>query len=263
MFLRSLIAIASLTIAATAAQPEVPADQAPTATPTFDVASIRENLSDHNGRSHIINSDHDGRFTTVNVPLGPTLQFAFGIPESQIDGIPSSLSSKKFDIEARSDPSIDAQLKSLPSDQAKAAKRRMIQTLLAERFKLESHTETRQLPIYNLVVSKNGTTLHPSKKSHAYNVRRNRFSDEGAPMAVLAEQLAEVLGRPVFDKTGLTAQYDINLSWTPDSAANPTSDSAGPDIFTAIQEQLGLKLEAAKGPVEILVVDHIEEPTPN
>lgn len=262
MFLRSLIAIASFTFAASTAQPQASASLAPTATLTFDVASIRENLADHNGRSHIINSDHDGRFTTVNVPLGPTLQFAFGIPESQIDGIPSSLSSKKFDIEARSDPSVDAQLKSLPSDQAKAAKRRMIQALLAERFKLVAHTETRQLPIFNLVISKNGTTLQPSKKSHTYNVRRNRFSDEGAPIAVLAEQLAEVLGRPVFDKTGLTAQYDINLTWTPDNAANPNSDS-GPDIFTAIQEQLGLKLEAAKGPVETLVVEHIEEPTPN
>jgi uncharacterized protein (TIGR03435 family) len=262
VFLRSFIAVAALTISGSSTLSQPPTPQAETiSTPTFDVASIRENLSDRHARSHIINSDHDGRFTTVNVPLGPTLQFAFGIPESQIDGIPSSLISKKFDIEARSDPSVDAQLKGLPSDEAKAAKRGMIQALLAERFKLAAHTETRQLPIYNLVIAKNGPTLQPSKKGHTYNVHSNRLSDEGAPISVIAEQLAEILSRPVFDKTGLTNRYDIDLTWTPENST--ATDSSGPDIFTAIQEQLGLKLESAKGPVETLVVDHIEEPTPN
>jgi uncharacterized protein (TIGR03435 family) len=262
MFLRSLIAAVSLTIATSAAFSQPPSSEAAAAanTPSFDVASIRENLSDQHARSHIINSDHDGRFTTTNVPLGPTLQFAFGIPESQIDGIPSPLNSKKFDIEARSDPSVDAQLKSLSSDAAKAAKRCMIQALLADRFKLVAHTETRQLPIYNLVLAKNGPTLQPAKNGRAYNTRKGHFSDQGATAAVLAEQLAEELGRPVVDKTGLTDHYDITLTWTPDNSA--TADS-GPSIFTAIQEQLGLKLESAKGPVETLVVDHIEAPTPN
>ena len=258
---------ASLTLAASVAlsqSPPSPArtESAPAPAPTFDVATIRPNNSDQHARSHIISSPHDGRFTVINVPLNMLLQFAFGVPQSQISGIPAPLNSQKFDIEARSDPSIDAQLSKLNSDQGKLQKQLMIQALLADRFKLTTHTEIRQLPVFNLVIAKNGSKLQESKADgRTYNTGSDHIDDHGVTTPVLADQLAGRLGRPVIDKTALTGRYDLTLKWTPDDAET-TADSA-PSIFTAIQEQLGLKLEPAKGPVETLVIDHIEEPSPN
>jgi uncharacterized protein (TIGR03435 family) len=189
-------------------------------------------------------------------------QFAFGTPESQISGIPAPLNSEKFDIEARSDPSIDAQLSKLDSDQAKLQKQLMLQSLLADRFKLTWHKEIRQLPVFDLVIAKGGSKLQESKADgRTYNTGTQRISDQGVTMPVLADQLAARLGRPVIDKTGLTGRYDVTLKWTPDDT-EPAPD-APPSIFTAVQEQLGLKLESTKGPVETLVIDHVEEPSPN
>ncbi len=228
----------------------------------FEVASIRPNNSDQHARSHIISSPHDGRLTVINVPLKMLFQFAFGTPESQITGIPSPLNSQKFDIEARSDPSIDAQLSKLDSDQGKLQKQLMLQALLADRFKLTWHKETRQLPVFDLVIAKGGSKLQESKADgRTYNVRNGQLSDQGITMPILADQLAGRLDRPVIDKTGLTGRYDLTFKWTPDGVET-TADSA-PSIFTAIQEQLGLKLESTKGPVETLVIDHIEDPSPN
>ena len=256
---------ASLALAASTALSQAPQSQseaASTPTPTFDVATIRQNNSDQHARSHIISSPHDGRFTTINVPLKMLLQFAFGTPESQITAIPAPLNSEKFDIEARSDPSIDAQLSKLDSDQAKLQKQLMLQALLADRFKLTWHKEIRQLPVFDLVIAKGGSKLQESKANgRTYNIGSDHISDQGVTAPVLADQLAARLGRPVIDKTGLTGRYDVTLKWTPDGTeAAPDSP---PSIFTATQEQLGLKLESTKGPVETLVIDHVEEPSPN
>jgi uncharacterized protein (TIGR03435 family) len=245
----------TLATAATIAQPP------PSPALTFDVATIKQNISG-TGRSHIYNSDHNGQFTTINLTLKSLLKFAFEIPETQISGIPEPLNSQKFDIEARSDPSVDDQLSKLSFDQATPLKRSMVQALLTDRFKLVTHTEIRQLPVFNLVIAKNGSKLQESKADgRTYNTGSEHISDQGVTIPLLADQLASRLDRPVIDKTALTGRYDLTLKWTPDGAET-TSDSA-PSIFTAIQEQLGLKLESTKGPVETLVIDHIEEPSPN
>jgi len=235
------------------------------APPTFDVASIHENNSDQSARSHIMSSPRDGRFTTINVPLSMLIKFAFNVPESQLLGIPSSLGAQKFDIEAVANPEIDAQLSKLDSDQGRLQKQLMVQALLADRFKLTWHNETRQLPVFNLVTAKGGSKLPESKSSgRTFNTRRGQFDDQGATIAALADQLAIELNRPVIDKTALTGRYDVALKWTPESST-PTPDSldTAPSIFTAIQEQLGLKLESSKGPVQVLVIDHIEPPSEN
>ena len=145
----------------------------------------------------------------------------------------------------------------------------MLQALLADRFGLKVHQETRQLPIYALVVAKGGPRFQPSKingttvsNGHA----QITVTGSDHTVALLAEQLSRTLGRVVVDKTGLDGRYELSLKWTPDDApggAGTAPADTGPSIFTAIQEQLGLKLESQKGPVPILVVDHIDLPSQN
>ena len=165
----------------------------------------------------------------------------------------------------------------------------MLQTLLADRFKLIVHREIRELPVYLLVVAKNGPKLHKSKLGTNPDEIRDSSLESGrgggkiiAPSITtqnLAGMLTLALGRTVLDKTGLTDSYDLTLQWTADRADVPTPnaphnsqrgseaasevDPSWPSIFTAIQEQLGLKLEEGKGPVEVIVIDHVEKPSGN
>ena len=239
---------------------------------TFDVASIRQNTT-VGGRNHINNSTNDGHFTftTGNAPLKSILHFAFGLPENQIVDAPAWVDSANFDIIAKAGPDADAQLNNLSSDQNQLAKQQMVQALLADRFHLKVHQETRQLPIYNLVVAnpKTGPKLVASESNGTMiDSGRKSIHIQGGDDSVelLAEYLSKTLGRNVVDKTGVTGRYDISLKWTPEDviAANvdPAPD-AKPDIFTAIQEQLGLKLVPTKAPVPVLVIDHVEMPSEN
>jgi uncharacterized protein (TIGR03435 family) len=172
----------------------------------------------------------------------------------------------------------------------------MIQSLLADRFKLRVSHETKELPVYALVVAKNGPKCQEAKPGDTYpngikgfdgraqgagsfRAGNGHLTLQGYPISFLSLLLAERLDRTVLDQTGLKGKYDIALKWTPDEnlAATPSGpaggnpgadaaaqpDSSGPSIFTAIQEQLGLKLESTKGPVEIIVIDHIERPSEN
>jgi uncharacterized protein (TIGR03435 family) len=256
--LRKLWILPALWITVSIAPAQTP--PAPTAF-KFDVASIRPSKADEHARSHIISSAHDGRFTVINVPLKMLLQFAFDLPESQIMGAPS-FASEKFDIEARSDPAIDDLLSKLDSAQARLQKRLMIQALFADRFKLASHAETRQLPIFNLITAKNGPKLQQSKSNgKTYNYHRGMIDDQGVTLSVFAEHLALQVGRPIVDKTAVEGRYDITLKWTPEN--DTTTSEPTVSLFTAFEEQLGLKLESTKGPVQILVIDHLEKPSDN
>jgi uncharacterized protein (TIGR03435 family) len=138
----------------------------------------------------------------------------------------------------------------------------MVQTLLADRFQLKFHRETRELPIYALVVAKNGAKLHAvSAAGLGVGMGKGRFNGRGADMPTLASVLSNELGRLVFDRTGLSGFYDFTLTFEPDDTR--AADTAGPSLFTALQEQLGLRLEPQKGPVETLVIDHAEKPSAN
>jgi uncharacterized protein (TIGR03435 family) len=162
----------------------------------------------------------------------------------------------------------------------------MLQGFLAKRFHFAAHYETRMLPIYTLVVGKNGPRVRESppapngpgrRKGMGGLIRRGdpHLIVEGGTMPHLAKHLSLSLGRTVVDHTGLTGRYDYELDWAPDiEVISPSSTknegppaaqmpSGGPSIFTAVREQLGLELKSGKGPVEVLVIDQVEEPTPN
>jgi uncharacterized protein (TIGR03435 family) len=193
------------------------------------------------------------------------------------------------------DSSVADAIRKLDPEQRKDARQQMTQALLADRFKLSIHRETKELPVYALVVAKNGPKLQEAKPDATYSnglkgpdgVARKgvmrmglgEVTGQGLSISSFARLLSQQLGRTVIDKTGLTANYDFTLHWTPeegegqlfkgtglapqgaDSAA--PAESSGPSLFSAIQEQLGLKLESQKGPVEIIVIDHVEKPSQN
>jgi uncharacterized protein (TIGR03435 family) len=242
------------------------------ATPTFDVASIRQNTTETDGHHHIYNTASESHFRTVNLSIRALIQYAYGLPENQILGGSAWLDSTMFDIDAKSDATVDAQLKALPNADALQQKRLMVQALLADRFQLKTHAETRELPLFELVVAKGGPKFqHSDKNGTTVDYGNTRIHVQGSDNTIelLARGLAQALGRVVLDKTGIGGRYgDLTLRWTPDDRPAPMLNGAPdpnppPDLFTAIQEQLGLKLVPGKGPVPVLVIDHIELPSPN
>jgi uncharacterized protein (TIGR03435 family) len=239
-----------------AAQPSEPL-------PAFDVAAIRLHEPAPHERQHIVSSDKSGSFMTQNVSLLAIMQYAFMIPDSRIVNVPPWVKDQRFDIQAKSNDVVNERLSKLEWDQATPLKHAMIQALLADRFKLVVHRETRVLPVYELVVSKGGAKLTAAKtEGMLINHGPGRLEAQGMTVAGMAQELAPDVGRVIVDKTGLNGQFDINLKWTPDDTVNPAAD-APPSVFTALEEQYGLKLVAAKGPVEVLVIDHVEQPSAN
>lgn len=260
----------AVTLSISFAAPLCLAQTATPTAPTFDVASIHIS-NDTDGHHHIYNDVHETHFRAANLSLRDLIQFAYGIPNSQILGGPAWLNSIMFDIDAKSDPTVDAQLHALPSADAAHRKQLMVQVLLADRFQFKAHDETRDLPVYALVVAKGGPKFQPSKiNGTTIDTYPTRVHIAGSvdTVAILARELARTLGRVVLNKTGLTGRYDFNLRWSSDDRPAPLLNgapdpNAPPDIFTAIQEQLGLKLESSKGPVPVLVIDHVEAPSAN
>jgi uncharacterized protein (TIGR03435 family) len=264
------------------AQERSPQSVAPTTLPKFEVASIRPSKS-ADGRT-VLGGDA-GRLTANNVTVKKLIENAYGIKDFQISGGPSWAGSDLFDISAKSESSMK------PEDLWL-----MIQALLADRFKLVVRRETKEMPVYALLVAKNGPKFRDAKESDPnivdlggrsdlppgvrprfMIVRRGRFTGQGIDMETLAWRLTGFLGRTVLDKTGLKAQYDLKFEWVPDENqiamfqamgvpegnGAPPADWQGPSLFTALEEQLGLKLDSQKGPVEMFVIDHVEKPSDN
>jgi uncharacterized protein (TIGR03435 family) len=270
----NLLAVASLSLATTthAQSPATTPTPAGTATqPAFDVVSIKPAKPGATGSGSYTRGDV---YTATNATLKEILEHdAYDKPGMQILGIPPSLSNAAFDIEAKMDPAVYAQLKTLTRDQRSLKLAQMVQQLLADQFKLVAHTETHQLPVYALVVAspKTGPKLQPAKdiSNRSISLSNGQIKAEGITLEELVQRLtrslSDDLGRLVVDQTGLTGKYDLTLKWTRTMAIPAAADTApdAPDIFTAIQEQLGLKLEPSKGPVPVLVVDHAELPSEN
>ena len=198
--------------------------------------------------------------TWTGVFVKMLIENAYGVQDYQVLGGPSWLSSDRWTIEAKTEgPTTFTQ------------KMQLLQPLLEDRFQLKLHRETRKLPEYRLVVAKSGPKLRQVRDGDAGSVRvgRGRIEGHQIPIARLAFFLQAELGRPVLEATGLKGNYDFKLEWVPDESQPnsggeaPPPDAAGPSIFAAIQEQLGLKLQAIKGPVEVLVIDHVEKPSEN
>jgi bla regulator protein blaR1 len=269
------------------AQSQAPDSKA--AAHVYEVASIKPNKSGNNMVRFMTKPDG---FSATGATLHMLIENAYDVRYFQITGAPSWFKSEKYDIEAKMDGSVAEEVRKLSDDQREAETRRMLQALLADRFQLKLHGDSRDLPVYALVIAKTGLKLHEATSGDTYP---NGFKGpdggggagmmfmegnggpvrgQGIAIANLVHLLSQQLGRTVLDKTGLTGRYDFTLQWTPDESQGPPGgppgignapppDSSGPSIFTAIQEQLGLKLESQKGPVEILVIDHAEKPSAN
>ena len=267
--------------------------QAPSA-PTFEVASVKANKS---GDARTDGRLAGGRFSMINETvwrlIGEAYATAQALPRFRIIGAPDWVDTERFDVEGVAPGS-------LTRDQA----RMMLRTLLAERFKLVAHTETRELPVYALVLSRKDGTLGPQLRRSetdcaAPRAERGaqpppasnrpapcvmgfgfgRLTATGMTMVQLADMgLSRYADRTVIDRTGLAGPFDWTVVWTPDNlpkrapgtAANEPLrvngfeiDPDGPSLFTALQEQLGLKLESTRGPVDVLVIDHLDHPTAN
>lgn len=235
--------------------------------PSFEVASVRLNTT--NGPVDFVPRRSGDRVTMHNTQLGQVIIYGYNVtnPSYQLSGnyqLPDGWN--WYDIEAIAP--------GMPGDDDL---RLMFQTLLEDRFKLKVHRETRELPQYNLVIAKNGSKLKaadPESKIGAEGrfIGTGRgtiagFNDglhlmgKGATMQQLAASLGGPMRAPVTDRTGLTGTFDYNVLFSRDD--NPTDVSGPPPLTTAIQEDLGLKLEAHKGPIEVLVVDHVEKPSAN
>jgi uncharacterized protein (TIGR03435 family) len=191
------------------------------------------------------------------------VKLAYGIWEdARVLGAPDWDTTTFYNIDAKVDAAEDvAALGKLSNDQRNL----MLQTLLEERFKLKVHHETKELPIYALVVAKSGSKLKEAAPDEAQPMMRMKSRGEivatGSSLRFLPNLLLREVGRTVVDKTGLTGKYDFTLQFTPLQSQTP--DSTAPSIFTAIQEQLGLKLESQKAPMDTIIIDHIERPSEN
>ena len=215
----------------------------------FEVASIKPSKS---GASRFSIHTSHGRFTASNTNLLILITMAYHVKNYQLSKAPDWLNSERFDISAEAQP--DTRSDEFPA---------MVRTLLLDRFKLAVHRETKVLPGYALVVAKTGSKLHESKIGESnvegplFTGRRGNLASERITVAQLAETLSGYLQGPVLDMTGMQGSFELHLEWTPEDTPPDLADK--PSIFMAVQEQLGLKLEARKVPVEMLVIDHLEK----
>jgi uncharacterized protein (TIGR03435 family) len=230
--------------------------------PSFEVASVKP--GDPDNHEDFLVYRPGGRLTTANATLRRLIGAAYDLRNHQISGGPNWLNSATFDIEAKAG-----------SDVPIPQMRLRLQSLLAERFKLAVHHETREEQVYRLLVDKGGSKLKEATvipKGQGIRGGKGQIMGIAADMKILGYMLSQKLGRSVIDETGLTGVYDFTLTWPPPLGvrggtegpeALPQPDTAEPSIFTALQEDLGLKLQSAKGPVDILVIDHVEKPDAN
>jgi uncharacterized protein (TIGR03435 family) len=251
----------------------------------FEVASVKPHPASQVTPSTMI-AEPGGRFTVRNIPLRMLIRTAYQIQDDQIVDAPDWIGTDRFDITAKAEDG------SSPADLAP-----MLQALLAERFKLAFHRDTRELSIFELQLARAGGVLGPKMKKNECVPDLNappsapggprcgtisngfgRLTLIAQPIPVMAQFLAPSVSRVVVDRTGLTGNYDVDLTWTPDRLpprppGTPLDqpilvngapiDPNGPSIFTAVREELGLKLESAKSPVQVLAIDHVEQPSPD
>jgi uncharacterized protein (TIGR03435 family) len=239
----------------------------PNATPSFEVATIKPSKPDEQRKAFLVQGN---RFRTINVTLSDMIAFSYGVQPKQIVGAPSWAETDKFDIEAKPEG------EGAPSE---SQWRSMLQKLMVDRFKLSFHREKKELPVYALSVGKTGPKLTKSvgdpnglpglffRGLGNLHVTNGNMSDFTRLMQ------STVLDRPVVDQTGLAGRFDFDLNWTPDDSqfsgmgarVPPPADGANapPPLYTAIQEQIGLKLDATKAPAEVLLIDHVEKASEN
>jgi len=253
------------------------------APPQFDAASVKPNPS--LALRHVILPPVGGHLSTRNASLSLLIQTAYAVPSFQISGGPDWMNSAGFDVDAKAE-----------GNPSRSQVWLMLQSLLEDRFKLQIHRETKELPVYALTTAKSGLKMPAASEGDCTNLGTLPSPDGKAehpltgpcgdlmvgayqpgmflrgrqvPVAEFTRVLSGILGRPVIDKTGLAGKFDLNLDFSYDDLTvgipkpAQSADNINPSILVAMQQQLGLKLESTRGPVEILVIDHAERPSGN
>ncbi len=237
------------------------------ASPSFEVATIKPTKPDERGKAFIV----DGRrFRIINQDLSEIMAFSYDVQAKQIIGLPPWAETDKYDIDAQPDG------EGAPNEKQW---KDMLQKLLADRYKLTLHRDKKELSVYVLGVAKSGPKLtksegDPNGLPGLFFQGLGILNVRNATMANFTGLMQEaVLDRPVVDQTGLKGRFDFTLKWTPDDSQfggmaaklPPPTDTANvqPPLYTAIQEQMGLKLDATRAPAEVLVIDHVEKPSAN
>jgi uncharacterized protein (TIGR03435 family) len=297
LFSLALIAtlVAFTGLCAPRARAQTTQSDAPTA-PSFEVASIKRHTGV--GGAIFLDAGEPGRYTSGNITAKMLIEFAYGIQDFQLSGGPGWIESEHFDIDAKIDEATANELRPLSYDQQQKRKSLMLQSLLADRFGLKITREPKELPVYVLVVAKSGSKLTevpspgpPNRSQWSPPARGSgppplppggrrmsigkgicTIDGDAEPLSQLTDMLSMETGRMVLDQTGMKGTYDFDLQFGVDSgpggmplpsAAMGNGSDTAPSLFSAIQEQLGLRLESTKAPVQTIVIDHIEEPTPN
>jgi bla regulator protein blaR1 len=232
---------------------------------SFEAASLKPSQPSADHPITGFQAPGGGRLNTFSTSLRMLIIYAYNVKDFQVSGGPGWANSETYDIVAKGD-----------GDAARPQLRLMLQALLKDRFKLALRHETKDAPIYELVVAKGGSKIQEDTTSFNQRIGMTgagKITAQKASLAMFADVLGTLAGRPVLDKTGLSGTFKFKLDWTPDPGeggppglARPDvapPDSNGPSLFTALQEQLGLRLQSAKGPVESLVIEKAEKPTEN
>lgn len=248
--------------------PPPPVRMAADANPTFEVATIKPSDPSRPGKLFTVRG---ADVVTINTTLSDLITFAYDLHPKQITGGPSWLESDKYDLNGKPD---------VPGQPNVAQMKVMMQKLLADRFQLKFHREKKELSVYALTVLKGGPKFSKSERDPDslpglfFRGPGTNLNVTNATMAQFASLMqSAVLDRPVVDQTGLNEKYDFILKWTPDQGQllglggppppPPDPGDAPPDLFTALQQQLGLKLESTRAPADVAVIDHVERPSEN
>jgi len=245
--------------------PKIPPMDA-NASPGIEVATIKPTKPDEQGFMLVFRGGH---FQTKNISLSRLLAFSYGVQDKQLIGLPPWAETDKYDIDAKPDIDGTPNRKQLQG---------LVQKLIAQRFSLTFHRDKRELSVYVLSVAKTGAKLTKSEDQGGlpgFGLRGlGALNVHNSSMSEFAGMMQEtVMDRPVIDQTGLAGRYDFTLNWTPDDSqfggmgakVPPPTDNTNPppNLYTAIQEQIGLKLDATKAPTDVMVIDHAEKPSEN
>jgi len=229
----------------------------------YDVVSVKPHKSDATDRYSGWQYTPSG-ITGIGVSARSLIMTAYHlIMPDQISNLPSWVDTDNFDLEAKLDPDNAEALARMPDEEREVQRQIMLRSLLADRFKLKASHSMKELPVYSLVIAKGGPKLKGASSQNAgYNVSMNALctlKSDSIDISELAAALSNFAGRLILDRTRLAGKYRVSLNW----AFNEQVSDAGPSLVTALQDQLGLKLEPAKAPVDVIVIDHLERPSEN